>query len=274
VQEQPIYSEHPQPTDVASAVPYCFCTLAFGAPYRLAARQLAQQLQSLSIPLFVVTDKPQEFNDLTGVTTVKLRRTSILYPYNDKRFALEIALKHHDCAVLVDADSEVSEELPLVLNVPPGMYAEVAQKTLADDLQKYHPRNFPGFQGLATKLGVDLQQAQWVCENLIIIRRDGDREWKFLETWAYADRWLGIRRVFQGDHGYIGLSAAVAGWKVYQHSEFIRLRAMIHHQGHQHIGVASKVWQPSRAITRKVGFYWRMMNAICSTFLEPKKYWL
>ncbi len=273
MQENPVISEKTQPVNVASVSSYCFCTLAFGAPYRLAAKELARQLQTYSIDLVVVTDKPQEFKDLPGVIAVKLHRTSILYPYNDKRFALEVALKHYECAALVDADSEISGEIPQMLEVPPGMYAAVTYKSLEENLKKHHPQNFPGFQSLAHKLGIDLHQAQWVCENLIIVRRDNNREQKFLDTWAFADRWLGIRRVFQGDHSYIGLAAAVAGWKVYCHPEFIRLRQIIKHQGRKHIGVTTKFWQPSRKITRKMGFYWRLLKAFCETFLDPKKYW-
>ncbi|MEL4894615.1 hypothetical protein, partial [Crocosphaera sp. Alani8] len=265
-------SQSPRSGEMSPSVKYCFCTLAFGDPYRLAAKHLAQQLQKCDIDLFVVTDEPQYFKDLPKVNAVKLHRTSILYAYNDKRFALENALKHYECAVLVDADSEIIGDIPQVLEIPPGMYANTSCKSLEENLKKHHPKNYGSFQLLAQKLKIDLSQTQWICENLIIIRRSSDQEWKFLDTWELADRWLGIRQVFQGDHSYIGVAAAVAGWQVDNHPEFSRIKEIIKNQGRRHIGFTGKVWQPKSKIFRKMGFYWRWLQAFLRTFLEPKKY--
>lgn len=265
--------ENPSLVNVVSAVSYCFCTLAFGEPYRLSAKKFAQQLQSYDIKLVIATDKPQDFEDCSGVIAIKLYRTSILYPFNDKRFALEAALKHYECAVLVDADSEIVGEIPKMLEVPPGMYAITAYKSLEEDLKKHHPNNFPYFEKFAKKLGVELNKAQWVCENLIIIRSGENRELKFLDTWGFADRWLGIRRVFQSDHGYIGVAAASAGWTIYDHQEFFKLREIIKHQGHRNIGVTIDGGVQKNPIVRKIGFHWRLLKAYFRTLLEPNKYW-
>ncbi|NJM99174.1 MAG: hypothetical protein HC800_20380 [Phormidesmis sp. RL_2_1] len=255
-------------------VPYCFCMLAFGAPYRLAAKEFSQQLQKYGVELIVATDQPDDFADSPGVVAIKFHRRSILYPYNDKRFALAAALEHYECAVLVDADSTIEGELPKYLHVPPGMYAAVAYKSLEETLNLYYAHNFKAWQKLAGRFKIDLKKTQWVSENLVIVRRDQGREKDFLELWAVADRWLGIRRKFQVDAAYIGVAAAKVGWKVYRHDDFKKMRANISHNGHKSIGIQGRAGQSGNAISKRFNFYRRWLLAVLCTLYQPQKYWL
>lgn len=253
-------------------VSYCFCTLAFGAAYRQAAKALAAQAELFGIQVYVATDDPADFRDSPNVIAGRVQRTSILYPYNDKRFALAMALEQSECAVLVDADSVISGSLPMQLQVEPGMTASVKYTSLEADLQAYHTRNLPAFRALAERLQIQLSETAWVCENLIIIRRDQGREQDFLQAWAFADRWLGIRRVFQGDAAFIGMAAKAAGWTVQNdHPAFQELRQAIANKGRNTLKPAQR--SRSTALRKRVGFYCRWLMSGFYSLLAPRQYW-
>ncbi|MFM7424317.1 MAG: hypothetical protein ACKO7W_04870 [Elainella sp.] len=253
-------------------VPYCFCTLAFGAAYRQAAKALAAQAEPFGIQVFVATDDPADFRDSSNVVAGKVRRTSILYAYNDKRFALAMALEQFECAVLVDADSVISGNLPAQLQVMPGMTASVKYTSLETDLQTYHSRSLPAFTALAKRLQIQLSETAWVCENLIIIRRDQGRELEFLRAWAFADRWLGVRHVFQGDAAFIGMAAKAADWTVQNdHPAFQQLRQAIVNQGRNTLKPTQR--PPFMMWTKRIGFYRRWLLSGLHTLSAPSQYW-
>jgi hypothetical protein len=254
-------------------VSYCFCTLAFGAAYRQAAKALAAQAEPFGIQVFVATDDPTEFRDSPNVVAGKTQRTSILYPYNDKRFALAMALEQYECAVLVDSDSVISGALPAQLAVMPGMTASIKYSSLEADLQAYHAKNLPAFRALAQRLQIHLSETPWICENLIIIRRDQGREMGFLRAWAFADRWLGVRRVFQGDAAFIGIAAKAAGWTVQNdHPAFQQLRQAITNKGRNTLKLAKR--SRLAPLAKRIGFYRRWLTSGLLTLLSPRQYWL
>ncbi|GBF82174.1 hypothetical protein [Aphanothece sacrum] len=251
---------------------YCLSTLAIGSPYRLAAQRLAQQVQNSGIDLVIATDVPQDFQKYSNVIARKIRRRSIFYVYNDKRLAISMALENHECTVFVDADSQIIDPLPKELNVSPGLTAETPTKSLEECLIKYYPHNAEKFFELANKLNINVSQAKWVCENLMIIRKDQGRESEFLEAWELSDRWLGLRKVFQGDGSFIGLAAAKAGWKIHDNLELSNLRKLIIHEGRNSLKITARDNSHRDKIlfkiNNKIGLYWRILIAYIITFKQ------
>ncbi len=257
---------------IENPISYCLCTLAFGLSYRIVAKELASKAAESGIRLIVATDNPEDFKDYDNVTTVSFTRTSIWKPYNDKRFAVAAALKDYECVVLVDADSNILAELPQKINVEPGITAQTAYKSLEEDLIQYHPQNLKGFRQLGKKLNIDLAQTKWVAENIVIIRRDGGKEWQFMDTWGFADQYLGIRKVFQGDHGFIGVSAAAVGWQVTHNDDFNQLKSIIKNIGRHKVGKTTKQSYLTK-IKSRITFYYRYYRALFDSLLNYRKYW-
>ncbi|MEB3342146.1 hypothetical protein [Okeania sp.] len=258
---------------IENPISYCLCTLAFGQSYRMAAKELATKAAESGIRLTVATDEPEDFKDHYNVTALNFTRTSIWKPYNDKRFAVAAALKDNECVILVDADSNILAELPKKINVEPGMTAYTAYKSLEEDLILHHAQeNLEGFRQLAKKLHIDLAQTKWVAENLVIIRRDGGKEWQFLDTWAFADRYLGIRKVFQGDHGFIGVSAASVGWQVKRNDDFNQLKSIIKNMGRDSLEKRTKPTYLTKTKSR-IMFHYLYYKALFNSLLNYDKYW-
>jgi hypothetical protein len=249
---------------------YCFCTLAFGSVYRLASQKLAAQLEKQGFKLIIVTDVLQDCES-SNVTLVKGHRTSIFYAYNDKRFALAEALRHHDCAVFIDADSTINGILPKQIRAQPGLTGFTTQRSLEEILIRHHSQNIETFKKLARKCNLDLKNVQWVRENLFIIRRDKEETVKkFLDFWGFSDRWLGLRRVFQGDAAFIGLSCSFVGWKVHQSDDLLQLEQLITNIG---VGRPKNVPKGYWA-SRRLGFYWRFIQALLESLKDLKGYYL
>jgi hypothetical protein len=69
---------------------FCFCTLARGSPYRLMAKQLAEDLKihARGTYLVVGTDDPKDFQDQDNILSFEHHQQSLLHCYNDKRIIL------------------------------------------------------------------------------------------------------------------------------------------------------------------------------------------
>lgn len=229
----------PQKTNVS------FCTLAIHAPYRERARLLCSS--AITLPWFVLTDAPEDFEDLpirairhipTGPMAVdylaRLPATGQgrgAAAYHDKRFAIIAALEDFDTAIYMDADSHI-QQLPPLGDFPAGLAVlPVVEKSIAEHLATAGTWRLPFFEDLARHLTGDtaiLQTARWCHEALIAITKDG-RESKFFEVWGRAAAFLQAREVYSGEGGVIGLAAAIAGWTV-DYTTLSAIAAVIEHE--------------------------------------------
>lgn len=252
---------------------YCLCTLAIGLPYRIAAQKLASDIKDQGIELIVATDYPSDFYKYSNVKASKVTRTSIQYAYNDKRLALAAALEYYDCVVLVDADSQIINELPKTINARPGLTGMVKFKNLKQDLIEYHNNNVQKFQQLAKKLNVELDKCQWINEDLLILRKDQGKELEFLEQWDFVDRWLGLRKIFQGDAAFIGLAAAAVGWQVSTNNSFFELKKVIKNEKIGREKGTRRASLRNKSFKNRINFHKRMAQSFLYSLKDIKKYY-
>jgi hypothetical protein len=85
---------------------YCFCGLALGKKYRLCAMDVGRDLQRYhpGVEYLILTDDPSDFRDLSNVIAIKHIQDSIMFPYNDRRFAIEKALERYDMTIQIDTE--------------------------------------------------------------------------------------------------------------------------------------------------------------------------
>ena len=225
---------------------FCFCTLAIHAPYRQRARRLCADLAPA--PVLVLTDEPADFADLP-VRAVRHRPTGpmaedyrMLFStlrggqgepaYHDKRFAIQAVLQDFDTAFFLDADTRVAS-VPELAAFPPGLaVTTTVLKTVAEHLELVGTWRAPAFEDLARELtgGTEvLRRARWCQESCVAVTKDG-REERFFSAWGRAAEFMQGRKVFSGEGGVIGLSAACAGWGV-DYEAFAPLAALIRQEG-------------------------------------------
>jgi hypothetical protein len=231
---------------LGAAVSVGFCTLAIHGPYRKRARALVASAPG--VPWVVLTDAPEEFDDL-AVHAIRHQPTGPMAAdylqrlpatgesrgaaaYHDKRFAVAATLRAHDTAVFLDADSRLSgpvraSALPVGLSVLP-----VVGKTVAEHLATCGSWRREAFGALARELtGAEdvLGVARWCHETCYAVRKDG-AESRFLEAWDRAAGFMQARGVFSGEGGVMGLAAACAGWTPDEHA-LAELGAAVWHEG-------------------------------------------
>lgn len=208
----------------------CFCTLAIHSAYRERAKLLCKDLESL--PFIVLTDNPDDFSGLpveailhapTGPMAIDYLNLSLktgkhngAAAYHDKRFALIAALKNHQSAIFLDADSRLSS-IPSINEMPPGFATTpFVRKSISDHLASCGSWRKDTFEELAILLTGDtliLNQAKWCHETCISVTKDG-REDNFFRIWDLAARFFQERKVFSGEGGVLGLAAEMAGWQI------------------------------------------------------------
>ena len=225
----------------------CFCTLAIHAPYRQRARLLVSDAPDVT--WIVLTDEPEDFAGLPvrAIHHVPAGPMAIDFltrlpattgngrgaaAYHDKRFALEAALKDHDTAIFVDADTRI-KSLPRLPTFRPGIaVVKDLRASIAEHLSRYGSHRRPAFEQLAMHLTGDvetLERARWCHEALFAITKDGN-EGRFFEAWSRGAEFLHSHEVFSGEGGVIGLAALCAGWAV-DYETMGKLAACTRHEG-------------------------------------------
>lgn len=222
----------PEPPDIPGTRPasFCFCTMAFHAPYRKRAQRLCADVKTM--PWVVLTDEPADFEHLS-VRAVRHQATGPMAAdflarmsptgegrggpaYHDKRFAILAALEQADTALYMDADSRINA-MPIFGAFPPGIAVlPVVRRSIAEHLEVCGSWRMPFFVALAEHLtgSADiLHTAQWCHEAFMAITKDG-RESRFFEAWSIGADFLQSRGAYSGEGGVIGLAAAYAGWTV------------------------------------------------------------
>jgi hypothetical protein len=220
----------------------CFCTLAIHKPYRERARLLVGDAPQA--PWIILTDEPQEFAGLpvqairhvpAGPMAIDFvtRLPPLANPaYHDKRFVLQAALKEFETAIFVDADTRIGS-LPRLPVFRPGIaVVKDLNASIAEHLTRWGSDRRPAFEKLAIELTGDveiLNSAQWCCERLFAITKDGNEE-RFFEAWDSGAEFLQSKGLLTGEGGVIGLAAVCAGWTV-DYKTLDRLARSMRHEG-------------------------------------------
>lgn len=213
------------------ATDYCLATLALGKQYRLHAQLLALDVLEfgLGVPLVVLTDDVRSFDGLEGVKALAHRQDGLMHCFHDKRIVVRRALEHADAVVFMDADCRFLAPPGEALGeqLRPGLQAvnrlpileKFAQEEEAEAAGRM-PKRFNSarrrrgiVERAAARIGVDLQDVQWVEEMVFAVTRDGGREKAFLDTWDALAPYVQLRGYSYGEGESMGMAAERAGWK-------------------------------------------------------------
>lgn len=195
---------------------FCFCGLAIGKLYRDFAINLAGDLNKFypGIEYVVITDKPEEFHSINNVTAVRQRQSGIMFPFQDRRFAVEEALKNHRTACQLDTDTRILKPLPLPKDLDSHIGMTCFQADLIKIINRWQPENLKYYAKIAEKFHISLDRTPLISEFLFIISRDNGREKKFIDCYGKIGRYLELHKVCGGDAPTIGLAAVAAGYQL------------------------------------------------------------
>jgi hypothetical protein len=196
---------------------FCFCTLALRSQYRQLAQQLAADLAQYApgITLVVGTDRPEDFANCANVWAFRLKSQGVLHCFHDKRFVLAQARSRFAVVVQLDADTQMTGQLPAIDGLTPGL-AAVHQENLLEHTHRYNPERLPHLHKLADKLGLDLAQVTYVGEALFALIADAASAQTFVQEWDGIARYLELHGIHAGEGSAIGLAAAKAGLAITQ----------------------------------------------------------
>ncbi len=201
---------------------FCFCTLAVGDRYRIHAQILAQDLQNQmpDIPLLILTDRPEAFQQFPQVLAFKHQIQSIK-GYHDKRFVLDKALSQFESCLFLDSDVRVLGpmlDLSAASLWNPGITAR-AGTGLANHMKNMNdPKILKVIHQVAQTLDIDLETVQWLHEFMFIMKREDGLEQEFFELWQTLSYVFESQGIYGGESFSIGLAAA----KVGMNFEFMR----------------------------------------------------
>lgn len=195
---------------------YCFCGLAIGRRYRDYAIDLAGDFSRFhpGTAYLLITDRPEDFKTLGNVIAVSHKRTGVMFPFHDRRFAIKEALKLYRTTIQIDTDIRLLKPLPLPGNIRSHTGMTCRYENILTALGKWMPNDIKYFRAIADKLNIFFKTSFFVCELIFVISRDNGKEDKFIDYWAKIANYLEIHRVCRADGPTIGLSLSGAGYEV------------------------------------------------------------
>lgn len=196
---------------------FCFATLALGEKYREMTKTLAEDLKKYSsgTMLVVGTDNPKDLLSFDNVIPFKLSQQGILHCYHDKRFVILKALSEFDTVIQIDADTRIIDYIPQKLNFSEGII-ECFNEDLVNHVTKYTPERLEILNKIATKIGVNISEANFIGESLFIISNNNGKALDFIEQWGKIGLYLELNNIHSGEGNAMGITAVKIGLKVSQ----------------------------------------------------------
>lgn len=191
----------------------CFSTLALGKNYRALALQLAKDLSQFApnIPFLILTDKPQDFEQISNVLAFPHQQKSIGC-YHDKLFVIEKGLSLFDSCIFMDADMRILAPITNDLHWQPGITAKIAWHNIIK--HNKNQREIKLLTRLAQKFNLSLENITFVHECLFVVTKDAGKEIDFIETWKRMADYCELNKYYRGEGHSIGLAAAKSGLEV------------------------------------------------------------
>ncbi|MGB8355888.1 MAG: hypothetical protein WCD79_18465 [Chthoniobacteraceae bacterium] len=194
---------------------YSFTTLALGKPYRDMAKTLAGDL-SIHAPgklLIVATDAVEDFKGCDNIRAYAHTQRGAFTCWNDKRFAVALALKHHsEGALFYDADSRIVEALPDHVDTTVPLTTDWCPNLKEQTEEYLGPRPCHVVLQTCARLGLDPAAITYVDDNIYMVRKDNGRERVFFETWGSLAAFFDFQGVVIPDGTCMGMAAAIVGW--------------------------------------------------------------
>lgn len=156
-----------------------FGIFCFGEDYYYrGTKEKIKELINVGLPVYVLTDKPEEFS---GVTAIQYDRH--LKSYSDKMILPKYILKNHDICILLDADTHVTDysflESLKTYNFKKGItYIDTllnhkAKKEFVKDLVNEKNVEWKSYVDYATKLYPQFIEHETIWEYFLVINKDG-----------------------------------------------------------------------------------------------------
>jgi hypothetical protein len=156
-----------------------FGIFCFGQDYYYrGTKEKIKHLLSVGLSVYVLTDKPEEFTD---VTTIQYDRN--LKSYSDKMILPKYILKNHDICILLDADTHVTDysflESLKTYNFKKGIsYIDTllnhsAKKGIVKELVNQTNPEWKPYVEYASKLYPQFFDLETMWEYFLVINKDG-----------------------------------------------------------------------------------------------------
>ena len=234
---------------------FCFCTLALGKKYRDLAKNLAVDLKKYAPGIFFVvgTDRVQDFTNYDNAIAFRLYQEGILHCYNDKRTVIKECLKQFEKAIYIDADTKITEPVPLSIDCPTGIVG--CHKQMLPHIKQYRSKDVPYIMEIADKLDIDIDRVKWVGEALFMVKKDGGKEQEFLDTWEKIARYLELKGINSGEGNIMGLAAAKVGWDIDRTDSWKTLKHLVNHLDASTQKTPKSLWNK---LEKRLGYHYRL----------------
>ncbi|MEM6501252.1 MAG: hypothetical protein AAF685_05385 [Cyanobacteria bacterium P01_C01_bin.89] len=206
-------SDSPSTTTQPNPDSYCFCGLAFNPPYRDFAIAVAKDLaiHHPGVKYLLLTDKGEDFDGIDNVIAIQRKQKSVLFPYHDRRFAIEEALKRFEHTIQIDTDIRIHRPLPLPAELFSSGGIVAFTRPLASHMEKYQSHEIPIYRALSQKFDVNFNDIQHVGEFIFVVSRNQNKHTLFLDTWEKAAQYLELHRLHGPDGPAMGMAALKSG---------------------------------------------------------------
>ncbi len=159
-----------------------FGIFCFGQDYYYkGTKEKIKQLLDVDLPVYVLTEKPEEFIEYPQVHVIQYNRH--LKSYSDKMILPKYILKNHDICILLDADTYVTDysflDLLKTYNFKKSVsYIDTllnhsAKKEFVKDLVNETNPEWKTYVEYATKLYPQFGEHETLWEYFLIINKDG-----------------------------------------------------------------------------------------------------
>lgn len=250
---------------------FCFCTLALGKKYRLLTQQLAKDLEKYSpgTCLVIYTDEPEDFSQINNTLAFLHKQQGILHCYNDKRLVIAEALSRFETVICIDADTRIVDDIPNDIQWIPGVTVG-HREHLITHVNRYTPARLKPITKVASKLDINIDQAEFIGESLVIITQDQGREQEFLKLWGLIGKYLELNGVHAGEGNTIGLAISKMGWKINEDG-WQQIRDVVKHLDASHDRSQLSSWDKFK---KRFGYHYRLNRARLVALKEFNFYYM
>lgn len=206
---------------------FCLTTLAVGNKYRKHALNLASDVTRLcpDTSLVILCDQPDDFMGLANVIPIKHSVRSIGI-YHDKLYCLEESLKRFEGCLFLDADCRLLVDITRSRIWKPGITAKSCQDSLKHlrylatknkDSGLEKSKIYKLSEKVANKYSVNLKNIKYIGENCFILKKDSNKDEKFLRVWKEIRDLFESNRIYNSEGLVIGIAAQIAELSVYHY---------------------------------------------------------
>jgi hypothetical protein len=206
--------------------------------------------------LFVGSDQPSDFASCDNIIAFKLKQQGILHCYHDKRFVIAKALQDFPIVIQIDADVRITKDLPKTVEYTPGMIGGF-HESLIPHVNKYTPERLERIAKIAAKINLNLEEADFIGESLLIIARDQGKEQEFLRQWGLIGNYLELRGIYAGSGNIIGMAALKVDWKASRSLAWQQIKDATTHLDASH-RIKRSSWEQ---LKRRMAYHYRLNKA-------------